>query len=320
MKKLILVLLIVIIAMFSLQSFAVIDSCILNNPVQNQYDNGQIRLNATAVWSKAGNNVTNVTFTFVTGSTTTTLANGTVNGTRTNTTGQVGAGTVGTGDFTYTLSANDITENAYTEVYATCYNKTVFAAVDSLVSTAVTNYAEDTTNPAVAISAPLSGSTVVPNNNIVTFEYTPADTNLANCTLSLNNQLISRTTSDVASSNATKSSINRFTQNFNADNSSVRAAIRCIDLAGLATAGNVQNNFTFNVLLGATSPAVKALQQQQSGGGSDFIQSQGSGFSVANAAANLGLSQNHFEKYGFIYAISIVLIGVFAAKKFLFKK
>lgn len=301
-------------ALASMQSLAIIDSCTLNNPQNNQYDQGQIRYNVTVVStnnSVAYVNITNVTITV--GSTL--YNNGTINGTKTNYSAISGTANVDTikTDFTFSINSTQLQANRIYGVFATCYNSSDTSSVSSINSSNIT-YVIDTATPSVTLAIPLAGSTVVPNNNIVTFEYTPADTNFGNCTLHLNNQLVKASTSGTTSPNITSNKINRFTQIFGADNSSVRAAIHCIDLAGL-DAGS--NNFTFAVLLGATSPAVKALQQAQSGGGGGFVQQPASsGFSVVNAASNLGIPQNHLEKYGFIYIIAVVLLIVLAVRKF----
>lgn len=319
MKKL--MILIIAVFLFSIAGVyaANITTCTLVNPSTNQYDNGVIKLNATAIWNTASLNttdsVTNVTFIFYGNGTTTVFSNSTANGTRTNAT--AGA-TALTAQYTFTLTNADLADNAAYSAVASCYDNTTDTSAKRALNSSVAAYTIDTLAPSVAITNPLSGSTVVPNNNIVTFEYTPTDANLANCSLSLNNALEQASTTGTTSPNVSSGSINRFKNQFGADNTSVRVAITCVDLAGL-DAGS--NNFTFNVLLGAVPLAVRQAQAAAAAGGSPLpIKNQpstaGQRFS---AALSPSAGSSHFQQYGWMYVVGILLFGGLAIKLKWFK-
>lgn len=276
----------------------------INIPAVNSYSSneGAIKLNATVAWSFDGKNITNLTFYFIQGTNVTTFTNSTINGT-----GGLG---VFVGDFTYTLQANALSEGTYT-VLAEAVNTTLGNGNFYTNSSSLT-FVVDKTAPSAKISVPVSGSTVVPSYNQVTFEYTPIDSNLGNCSLHLDEQLAKQSSSDTTSPNVTSNIINRFTHGFSANNASIRVAVVCLDLAGNDGGGN---NFTFGVLLGATPYAIKQLQAG-GGGGGGILQQQNKGFSVSGTASKIGISSTHLEKYLFVYILLavIVLIVIFRKK------
>ena len=217
------------------------------------------------------------------------------------------------GDFTFRIQPDDLTANLAYQVKAEVRNSTELADVGASVNSSYADYTLDSSLPSTLISIPLSGSTVVPTANTVTFEYTPSDTNLGNCSLHINNVNVKGSTSPNLIPNVTVGIINRFTNRFGADNNSVRVAIPCIDLAG--NSGTSQN-FTFNVLLGGISPAIRQAQS----GGSGFLQSQSQpsqgGFSITPPS----VSSTHLEQYGWAYFIAIALLGALAVRKLLKKR
>lgn len=284
-----------------------INSCALNIPAANQFDNGLIKLNGTAIWD-SGNNLTNVTFTVGTSI----FSNFTINGTSTNST--AGAKAL-KGDFTFTISSSNVpTDGAYT-TYATCYNETTASNGGTALNSSSLTYTIDTIKPGIMLNEPYGGSTVIPNNDVVTFKYTPASSNLGNCSLHINNVNVKSSTSGTTSSNVSQDNANTFLNAFTNDNNSVRAVVECVDLAGLV---GDSNNITFNVLKGAISPAVKALQRAEASGQPASLQANsGNAFNIlggvksmaSDAAAGFDL-QRHLQSYGWMYLVGIILAGV----------
>lgn len=308
MKKLNLMLLIACVAALALAfpSNATITGCGLN--VSDQiYVQGaagsSFKFNATGTWAGSASNITNVTFIF-TGATTLRITNSTVNGSKT-----TGASST-TGDFTYTLGVGNLSEGAHT-VIAECRNtsSTADAGTNSVNSSSIT-FTVDRSDTSAVITNPLSGSTVIPSSNYVTFEYTPTDTNLANCSLHLNNVNVKSSTSDTITPNATSGQNNRFTNKFGADNSSVRVAVSCIDLSGR---DGGSNNFTFTVLLGGTTAAAKQAQAAAAGGGSGFTAASQLQDRAALTQSQVKAS-THLQQYGWIYIVAIVLLIALAIR------
>ena len=263
-----------------------------------------IKLNATVAFTVGTQiNITNLTFIFSKGTNITRFFNSTVNGTGTN---------AEHGDFTYTLIAGQLTEGSWS-VVAEARNDSSITVNNAATNSSAVVFVVDKTPPQTKISVPVSGSTVVPSYSTVTFEYTPTETNLGNCSLHLDNQLVRQSSSSTTAPNVSSGILNRFTHSFGTTNNSVRVAISCLDLAGN---DGTNDNFTFGVLIGATPYAIKQLQA--GGGGGLPIQQQqrqqGRGFSVSGAVSN---SSTHLEKYGFIYLIAAVLaLIVIFRKKF----
>ena len=242
---------VLLILMFAMQTNAKIDSCTLNNPAARQYDNGQIKLNVTAIWSGngvAGFNVTNATITIGT----TTYSNSTVNGSQTNTSGSQ---SVGKGDFTFTVNASDVLSDGARTTYATCWNSTNAAATDnSLNSTSIT-YTVDTQSPIITIQQPAQGETVsAKGTGKVLIDYTPTDTNLGNSSYYINGVLQSSSISGTTSPNITSGSRkNTFTKFFGTNNNTITLIVEITDLAGRKTNSSTT---TFNVFReGSAEPA-----------------------------------------------------------------
>lgn len=280
-----------------------INITILTPPDSDSYYNktSTIRLNAS-VAHIIPMNITNLTFYLTTGSNITKVTNYTVNGTNTNPT---------TGTFTFTLVTGHLYDGSYT-VIAEARNTSDIEADSFAVNSSSTSFIIDSVSAGIAVTNPLQGSTVVPNSNIVTFDYTPTEPNLGNCTLRLNSQNAKSSSSATTVPNVTTGVNQRFTQYFSADNSSVAAVVRCEDLAG--NIGD-SSSFTFNVLLGGISPAIRQQQIAASGGSSSLLQQQQKSFTaVPTSALNM---QSHLQMYAWIYVVLIVAVGALIWK---FKK
>lgn len=323
MKMKIPIILMMMMAFAAIPAFAILDSdtigvnITLNLPTNNSYNSSgnsvtNFRMNATVAWVGGANgmNVSNGTFVFVLGTNVTKFVNGTegVNGSSTS---------ASTGDFFFNISYGNLSEGTYS-VHFMIFNETTAPVSNAnQINSSKIAFTIDRSAGSVVISNPLSGSTVVPNANVVTIEYTPTDLNYGNCTLHINNQAVKSSASGTISPNVTSGALQRFTQTFSADNLTVRTAISCIDLAGNANSNNQQNNFTFNVLLGALSPAVR--QQLISGGGGYVQQQQPKQLAFSGVSLGGVTSQrasNHFEKWAWAYAIVVVagLIYVYRRK------
>ena len=236
---------------------AIIDSCTLNNPQNNQYDGGLIRYNVTAVWTNKSMpsgraNITNVTITV--GSTV--YANSTINGTKTNISLASGSANVDTfaGDFTFTISSSQLQADRSYGVFATCYNHTLDDGAVSINSSNNT-YTIDNINPTVTIQSPSAGQTIsAKGTGLVLIEYTPIEVNLGNSTYYINGERQTSTTSGTTSPNITSGSRkNTFTKIFGGNNNSITLRVEATDLAGLKTNSSTT---TFNVFReGAAEPA-----------------------------------------------------------------
>jgi len=296
-----------------------INSCTLNIPAANQYDNGLIKLNATAIWDNA-TNLTAVNFTLI-GTSTFTFANNTINGTSTNS--SAGATAI-KGDFTFTINTSNVPSDDSYSVVARCRNNTSPLANNSELNATARTYVIDTRKPSIQLNEPYQGSTVVPNNDFVTFKYTPSEANLGNCSLHVNNVNVKSTTSVTTSSNVTNGQPNSLLNRFGADNTSVRAVIECVDLAGLV---GDSNNITFNVMQGYIAPAIKLLQAQEAGGAAASLPSGSSnsgnllgGLKNVDANINSAAVNSHLQAYGWMYVAGILGIGlIYYYRKKLFK-
>lgn len=283
----------------------------LNSPPLDHFttnDNGFV-LNVS-VYRTSAMNITNVTFIFVLGSNTTRFINSTINGTNYVT-------QTARGDFTYNITNAGLTEGIW-NVTVEVRNATEVSNKDTSLNTTSFLLGIDRTGAAIQIQEPLSGSTVVPNNNYVTVAYVPTESNLGNCSLHLNNQLVTSSTSGSISPNVTSGLTNKFNAYFGADNTSVRVAVSCIDLAGVGSSSNSLNNFTFNVLLGTISYAVRQLQQ---GGGGDVVPTtqpsqQSQSFSLASPpSANISQYATHLQQWGWVYAFAVIITLIIIYRK-----
>jgi len=302
-------------------AFAVLDAdtdnvnITLQFPTDKTYNTAtgvkEIILVANVSWNgasaaAAGMNITNGTFVFRSPTGVETyFINNTINGSRTS---------IISGNFTVNVSGFNFSEIAYTVHFVAWNESTAGYQDDNTINSSKVTFTFDRSNPSAVISTPLVSSTVVPNNNIVTFEYTQTDTNAANCSLHLNDQLVKSSTSGTTTANATSGILQRFTQSFGADNSSVRVAIDCLDLAGLRTTSSQLNNFTFSVVLGSISPAQR--QQLYSGGGGGYIQQPSQpAFSGVSQSAAVQQASTHLQKWAWAYVISIAAAGLYAFRK-----
>lgn len=322
MKKVILIMM-VMMALMAVLAIAILDAdtigvnITLNLPTNNSYNSSgnsvtNFLLNATVAFAGGANgmNVSNGTWVFAAGTNVTNFYNGTAS-----MNGSVKT-TLSIGDFFFNLSYGNISEGTYT-VHFVVYNETTAPVTNTnQINSSKVQFTIDRSGGSVVISTPLSGSTVVPNANVVTFEYTPVETNLGNCSLNLNNQLVKSSTSGTITPNVTSGVLQRFYQPFGDDNLTVRLAIRCIDLAGNPSISSQLNNFTFNVLIGGMSPAVR--QQLASGGGGGFMpQKQQPTFSGVRLGSNAAVRQasTHLQTWAWAYVITIAGILIYAYRK-----
>ena len=301
--------------LIAMPAFAVLDAnnvqvnITLNYPTNRTYNASgvtnpsSINFNATVTWASSFN-LTNVTFILIQGSTTTRYTNSTGNGSRTSAT---------SGDFTFNVTSTDLTEGEYT-VVAEAINRTgVDVAALNATNSSYATYTIDRTPPSVLLSNPLSGSVVVPSNNIIVFEYTPTEANLGNCTLHLNNQAYKSSTSGNLQSNVTTNTLNRFRQGFTADNSSIRTVVQCVDLAGQI---GTSSNFTFGVILGAASPYARERAAAGGGGGAAFATQQGFTGVSQSAEQSFQQASTHVQRYAWIYLIAFMAVLFLLYKKF----
>lgn len=290
----------------------------LNYPINNLYistgsagNDAMLTFNVSVAWTTPMN-ITNATFVF--------SRSGTADRRFTNTTTTInGSRTTGTtGDFLVNISASQLAEGIYT-VLAEIRNSSNSADNDNAVNSSSVSFGIDRAGPGVQIRVPLQGSTIVPNNNFVTIEYIPTDANLGNCSASINNQNQMSSTSGTISPNVSSGIINRFYNYFGNDNTSARIVIECIDLAG--SKGN-SANLTFNVLLGAMSPALRQQMMQQAAGGggvaSQQLQQASSGFTAASQDA-ISEARTSFQNYAWIYAVAAIALFLVIFRKKIFK-
>lgn len=233
-----------------------VTTCTLVNPSPtNQYDNGVIKLNTTAIWNTISLNesdgVSNVTFIFYGNGTTTVFSNSTANGTRTNAT--AGA-TALTAQYTFTLVDADLADNVVYSVVSSCYDNVTDSDAKRTLNSSVATYTVDTINPAVTIQKPNQGETISSKGEgKVPIDFTATDTNLGNATYYINGVQVSSSTSGTTSSNLTSGSRkNYFTKFFGSNNNSITLIVEITDLAGRKTNSSTT---TFSVFTaGAAEP------------------------------------------------------------------
>lgn len=218
----------------------------INYPTNNAYVSATgstplTKLNATVKWTPDVTNITNVSFVFTSGSVRHVFTNNTINGTRT---------TTGEGDFTYTITASQLTANTQYAVRVEIRNTTTLGNDGAVNSSAIT-YTLDSTNPVIALNRPNDRSSITPANKIITFEYTPTDTNFGNCTLYVSGTPHSSSTSGTTSPNVSTGKVNTFAKTYTADDSSESWIVECTDLAGLKTNSSSR---AFNVIAFGGSP------------------------------------------------------------------
>lgn len=186
-------------------------------------NNDSIRLNATVRWSvEKATNITNVTWYFTAGSTTYSFNNATINGT-------AAPGTA-RGDFIFTVSPQNLTANTAFTVKVEIKNSTDVGN-DGAVNSSSFTFTLDSNNPGLTLNNPTNGETVIPSDGLLSFFYTPSDTNLANATLYVNGARDSRATSNGIGPNATNSAVNVLKSRYAASGSTTWR-IELTDLAG----------------------------------------------------------------------------------------
>lgn len=307
MKSYKLFLVFAIMAVLSLSANALMNTdCSFNNPVNNQFNkstSADFILNCSVTWT-APTNITNMTYWFIPASNNTpySYTNNTINGSRTTTT---------SGDFLIRINTNDFAAGRYT-VIAETQNATDRADPATSRNSSAITIGIDNSIPGVRIINPLSGSSVLPSGNEVTFQYIPDDANIANCSLSLNSQEVKSDTTGTINPNVTTGATGSFRYKFESDNASVRVAIRCEDLAGQFTTSNSQNNFTFNTILGGVTAAMK--QSASSGAATGIISDPKFSSLPSNKLVSQPVSQTFIEKYAWVAAIAVILFAAFAIK------
>ena len=327
MKKIMLILLIMM-ALMAIPALAILDADTIgvnitfNLPTNNSYNSSgstvtNFLLNVSVSWqgvnlggATTGMNMSNSTFIFTKGTNVTTFYNNTasINGTKT---------TVSTGDFYFNISYGNLSEGTY-DVHFVIYNETTAPVTDTnQINSSKIQFTVDRSGGSVVISNPYLGSTVVPNANTVAFDYVPTEPNLGNCSIHLNNRLVKETTSGTITPNVTSGLSQRFTHPFPADNSSVRVAIRCTDLAGNPSATSQLNNFTFNVLIGGVPPAVRQQLISGAGGGGFAPQKQQPAFSGVNLGSSAAAQKasTHLQTWAWAYAIVVIGVLIYAFRK-----
>lgn len=221
-----------------------------NYPTTNTYvsttgNNALTRLNATVRWTPEVSNISTVVWHFISGTTNISFTNETVNGTRT---------TTGKGDFTFTISANNLTANTQYTVKIEIKNSTVTDASNGAVNSTSATFTLDSTNPTVTLDKPTNYYKVnIKGGGDVVFKYTPTDTNLGNATLYVDGQKLKSSTSGTTSSNLTSGSINEFTKYYNSNNNSAYWNVEITDLAG-----NKKNSTTWYYSVYTTGAASAA--------------------------------------------------------------
>ena len=203
-------------------------------------------LNATVRWNANTNNITNVSFVFISGSTRFVFTNTTVNGTA------AAGGLVG--EFTYRIQPDDLTANLAYTVRVEIRN-TTNTNNDGAVNSSSLIYTLDSTNPSITIQKPNQGETVsAKGTGLVLIDYTPTDTNLGNSTYYINGVRQTSSISGTTTPNITSGSKkNTFSKIFGANNNTITLIVEITDLAGGKTNSST---VTFNVFReGAAEPA-----------------------------------------------------------------
>lgn len=297
MKKSFLLMFLVLMSLFLAVSStnALIDSCVLNNPGQNrsvQYDNGLIRLNVTADWSQAGFNITNVTITI--GSLN--YTNSTVNGT--------GGQATSIGDFTFTVNSSQVNSDGAFSAYATCFNTTDAQQVSGFVSSSTITYTIDSTDPRIALERPQDRISLGASNGVITFEYTPTETNLGNCTLYLGGNRIKSSTSATTTPNISSGGLTKFTRNFPADNTSLTWNVECRDLAGRSANATAR---TISVLVSGFANVVDPSGGVTRGGKEYYVE-KGKTLSVGSQGSQLHPkpTSTFLSQFGWVIALVVV--------------
>ena len=314
MKKAILLMLVMAIAIMAVSTVnaeMLAGNITFRYPTNNMYNASSsvtVRLNASVNWTSP-TNLTNVSFIFSKNGNSTYFINNTVNGSRT---------TAVKGDFTVDISLGTLAEGTYTVVAEIKNDSSTSTQPSNSVNSSSITFVIDRSNPSVSISSPYTGSTVLPSGgNIVTFDWTPSDTNFGNCSLHLNNQLVKSRTSGTTGANFSSGSLSRFDSQFSSDNSSVRVAINCIDLAGLMTGSNTANNFTFGVITSGFSPAQRqaiAAAASGGGGGGSPQASQSGGFTAA-VQNTTNTVKTSFQKWAWAWIIGgVIVLGLLIRK------
>mgnify|MGYP001559378677 CR=1 FL=1 len=283
----------------AISSTALISSVTINYPYTNQYNSsstGSFVLNATAVWTDP-TNVTNMTFWFKTGDTYTKYINSTVNGSRTSVT---------TGDFIVNISASALSEGAYT-ITAEARNSSDTITPSSSMNSSPITFTIDRTSPSVALNRPNDRSSITPANKVITFEYTPTDTNFGNCTLYISTVADSKATSDTTTPNVTNGAVNSFAKTYTADDSSESWYVSCKDLAGQTTNSATR---TFNVIAFGGSPIEVTV-----GGGVPTTIPQQKPLAIAQVTKIASDTQNILKQWAMPLVIIIVALLIFAVFK-----
>ena len=207
MKKSILLLLILAIAIMAMPlAFAEMtaSNVTFRYPTNNIFNASSavtVNINVSVNWTSP-TNLTNVSFIFSKSGNSTYFINNTVNGSRTSAT---------TGDFTFPLNLGSLAEGSYSLVVEIRNDSGDSASASSALNTSAITFVIDRTSPSVSISSPYTGSTVLPAGaGMITFDYTPTDTNFGNCSLHLDNQLVKSRTSGTTGANISSGSVNRF--------------------------------------------------------------------------------------------------------------
>lgn len=308
MKKIILPILVLMILM-SMEAFAAISSVTINYPANNQFNSsstGTITLNASVVWTGT-TNVTNLTFWFRgTNNTAFGFTNSTINGSR---------GTTLGGDFLVNISSSTLNEGAYTMI-AEARNDSDVAGTgnptQSLNSSSIT-FTIDRTIPVVSLNRPQIGETQTPNSGIITFEYTPTETNLGNCTLYLFGQAVTSSTSGTTNSNVSTGNVNRFTKSFPSDNNSVSWLVGCKDLAGQFANSTAR---TLNVLVSGSAIITDSSGVVSQGNLQTVIDENGKPLAVAtNNLPPVKQGAGFVDNYGWLVLLAVVVGVLYLAFK-----
>ena len=247
---------ITLLTLFSLSSFAMLDSetdyvnITIVLPTNNSYNSSgasvtNFLLNATVQRQGGANgmNLSNGTFYFILGTNITKYINTTINGSQSST-------AAGNSSFTFNISYGNLSEGTYT-VYFVVRNETT-APVSNIneINSSKIAFTIDRTNPLITLQRPITGSSVTPSANILTLEYTPIDTNFGNCSLFINGVRQTSSTSNTFTPNVSSGVINRFYTNYSSSDSSESWLIECRDLAGLVSNSTAS---TYNVAFGTAS-------------------------------------------------------------------
>lgn len=184
----------------------------------------QLVLNATVLWMDPVN-ITNVTFYFVSGANTTMFVNSTINGSR-----DMGGETQYNGSFTYNISLSQLSEGTYT-VIAEARNVSDITEPSSSINSSPMIFVIDRYGSAAILNSPNNGETMIPENNLITFFYTPTDSNLGNISLYVDDTETTKATSDNRNPNASVNDVNRISSDFSTSGEKTWY-IRTTDLAG----------------------------------------------------------------------------------------